>query len=335
MDLRHSVPMTRKILVIVDGKGLLVEAAGLMDIFARANLALAEDSALARYECVLAAPGNEKVIPGSSGLRLLADANLSELDPRLPWDTVIIAGGGSEMPSAKRSEIAAWVREAEPSTRRLASVCAGAFALAETGLLRGKRATTHWRRAEELKRRFPEIEVDADPIFIREGKISTSAGGISGFDLALSFVEEDLGEEVARDVARNLVVYLRRPGGQSQFSAPLEREARCKGEIRELQIWTMEHLDLDLRVERLADRAAMSPRNFARVFRDEVGVPPARYVEELRVEAARRRLEGSDETVEGIAAACGFGTAASLRRAFRRTLGVSPQDYRERFARTR
>lgn len=325
--------MARKIVVILSGNGLLFEAAGIMDIFARANRSLGEDSKLERYECLMVAPGRDKVVVGSSGVRLLADACLSELEAGAGWDTVIVAGGGDEGRREIQPEIAEWVRRAEPSSRRVASVCGGAFVLAEAGLLRGKRATTHWRRASELAQLYPDIKVDADPIFIREGKISTSAGATAGFDLVLAFVEEDLGEEVALDVARNLVIYLRRPGGQSQFSAPLEREAHGNCRIRELQVWALEHLDEDLRVERLAEQAAMSPRNFARVFREEVGIPPARFVEEIRIEAARQRLEQTDETMEGVAAACGLGTAVSLRRAFHRSLGVSPQDYRERFGR--
>jgi transcriptional regulator GlxA family with amidase domain len=325
--------MTRKIVVILSGNGLLFEAAGIMDIFTRANRCLREDSRLERYECLMAAPGKDKVVVGSTGVRLLADACLSELEAEAGWDTIIVAGGGNEGCRDTQPETAEWVRRAEPSARRVASVCGGAFVLAEAGLLRGKRATTHWRRASELARRYPDIQVDADPIFIREGKISTSAGATAGFDLMLAFVEEDLGEEVALDVARNLVIYLRRPGGQSQFSAPLERQARGNCRIRELQVWALEHLEEDLRVEKLAEKAAMSPRNFARVFREEVGVPPAQYVEELRVEAARRRLEQTGDTMEGVAAACGLGTSVSLRRAFHRTLGVSPLDYRERFGR--
>lgn len=323
--------MTRNILVIVSANGLLFEAAGIMDIFNRANLALPPDSKLARYACMTATGGNNKVVAGSSGVRLLADTNLAELEVDADWDTILVAGGGSDGQPETQSEIAAWIRKAEPAARRVVSVCGGAFVLAEAGLLSGKRATTHWRRAKELARRYPEVKVEADPIYIREGKIATSAGATAGFDLALALVEEDLGSEIALDVARNLVLYLRRPGGQSQFSAPLRREAKSDHRIRELQLWALDHLDEDLRVERLAEQTAMSPRNFARVFREEVGVPPARFVEELRLEAARRSLEETNETMEGIAATCGLGSATSLRRAFSRGLGVSPQDYRSRF----
>ena len=324
--------MARKILVIISGNGLLFEAAGIADIFARANRALSQDSKQERYECVLATAGDDKVVTGSSGVRLLADANLSELD-KAGWDTLLVAGGVSEGRAETLAEIAAWVRGAEPHARRVVSVCAGAFVLAEAGLLSGKRATTHWLRAKDLARRYPDVKVEADPIYIRDGKIATPAGATAGFDLALALVEEDLGSEVALYVARDLVIYLRRPGGQSQFSAPLRRQAKSDRRIRELQHWALDHLDEDLRVERLAERTAMSPRNFARVFREEVGVPPARFVEELRLEAARRSLEETDETMERIASSCGLGTATSLRRAFSRELGVSPQDYRARFAR--
>jgi transcriptional regulator GlxA family with amidase domain len=175
--------------------------------------------------------------------------------------------------------------------------------------------------------------VEADSIFVQDGKVFTSAGAAAGMDLALSFVEADLGSDVARMVARFLVIYLRRPGGQSQFSTALEREAGSPGPVRDIQSWILEHLDQDLRVERLAEQVAMSPRNFARVFCREVGITPARYVEELRVEEAKRRLERSDEIVERIGVECGLGSALGLRRAFQRHLGISPGEYRERFGR--
>jgi transcriptional regulator GlxA family with amidase domain len=325
--------MARNVVVIVSGNGLLFEAAGIVDIFARANRALPPDSRLERYACVTATSGSAKVVTGSSGVRLLADANLAELEAEMDRDTVLVAGGGSAANPEAMAEVAAWVRRAAPRARRVVSVCAGAFVLAEAGLLSGKRATTHWLRAADLERRYPDVTVEADSIYVRDGKIATSAGATAGFDLALALVEEDLGSEIAREVARDLVIYLRRPGGQSQFSAPLRRQAKNDRRIRDLQLWALEHLAEDLRVERLAERTAMSPRNFARVFREEVGVPPARFVEELRLEAARRSLEETEETVEGIAASCGLGSATSLRRAFSRELGVSPQDYRARFGR--
>jgi transcriptional regulator GlxA family with amidase domain len=219
-----------------------------------------------------------------------------------------------------------------PNVRRIGSVCSGAFILAEAGLLDGRRATTHWGWCKELAQRYPRVKVDPDPIFVRDGSIYTSAGVTAGMDLALALVEEDHGRELALRVARQLVLFLRRPGGQSQFSAQLAVQAADREPLRELQAWIADHLNQDLSVEALADRVAMSPRNFARVFSREVGVTPARFVEQARVEAARRRLEESAHGVDAIASQCGFGTAESMRRAFLRRLHVPPSAYRHRFA---
>jgi transcriptional regulator GlxA family with amidase domain len=213
----------------------------------------------------------------------------------------------------------------------VASVCSGAFLLAEAGVLAGRRATTHWESCDALARRHPDVEVDPDPIFVRDGNVLTSAGVTAGMDLALALVEDDHGPERALAVARQLVMYVRRPGGQSQFSAALRAQRAERRPLRELQAWVADHLDADLSVEALARRAAMSPRNFARAFAAEAGVTPARYVEEVRVEAARRLLEGTGRPVDGIAAACGFGSAETMRRAFLRTVHVPPSEYRKRF----
>jgi transcriptional regulator GlxA family with amidase domain len=211
-------------------------------------------------------------------------------------------------------------------------VCTGAFLLAEAGLLDGRRATTHWASCRELARRYPRVQVDPDPIFVRDGNVHTSAGVTAGMDLALALVEEDHGREVALGVARWLVLFLKRPGGQSQFSAQLSAQLAAREPIQELQAWVIENVDADLSVEALARRAGMSPRNFARVFTRETGVTPACFVETARVEAARRRLEQEGARgVEAIAAACGFGSAETMRRAFLRRVRVSPSDYRERF----
>lgn len=322
---------THEVLFIVPEKGLLVEVAGLCDIFARANILLPQASRLPRYSWRVASTTRRKTIEGSSGLKVQADALLSELDPTRRWGTVIVTGRGPEI--AVNNAVSDWLRIASRRAGRLASVCAGTFLLAEAGLLDGRRATTHWKRTSELARRHPDIQVEEDPIYVQDGRIFTSAGATAGFDLALSLVERDLGFTIAQDVARDLVLYLRRPGGQSQFSAALDREARSDSPIRTLQIWILEHLRDDLRIERLAERAAMSPRNFARVFLEEVGTTPARYVEELRLEAAKRRLENLGDSLERIAADCGFGSALNLRRAFQKHLGISPREYAERFGR--
>lgn len=322
---------THEILFIVPENGLLVEVAGLCDIFARANRALPEASRLPRYSWRVVSTTRRKTVVGSSGLKVQADAHLAELDPTRRYGTVFVTGRGSGV--AANEAVTDWLRIAAKRAGRVASVCAGAFLLAEAGLLRNKRATTHWKRTDELAVGYPDIQVESDPIYVQDGKIFSSAGATAGFDLALSFVERDLGFAIAQEVARDLVIYLRRPGGQSQFSAALEREARTDSPIRTLQIWILEHLKDDLRIERLAEHAAMSPRNFARVFLEEVGTTPARYVEELRLEAAKRRLENLRDSLERIAADCGFGTALNLRRAFQKHMGISPREYAERFGR--
>jgi transcriptional regulator GlxA family with amidase domain len=224
-----------------------------------------------------------------------------------------------------------WIRESGPRARRLASVCSGAFLLARAGLLDGRRATTHWRSCDLLARLYPKVRVEPDPIFVRDGSVYTSAGICAGMDLALALVEEDLGREIALAVAQRLVIFLKRPGGQSQFSAQLRTQLAEREPLRELQSWIAENPGADLTIPALAARVAMSPRNFARVFLREVGTTPARYVEGARVEAARRRLEESDSAIESVADGCGFGTPETMRRAFLRSLRVSPASYRGRF----
>ena len=265
----------------------------------------------------------------SSGIRLIADHAIADL--RGPIDTLMVAGGRGVAYALRDRALIDWLRNSPRRTRRLCSVCTGAFLLAEAGLLDGLRATTHWRQCDRLAARYPGVSVETDPIFVRAGKIFTSAGVTAGIDLALALVEEDHGRDVALAVARELVMFLRRPGGQSQFSVQLSTQQADREPIRELQRWIADHLGADLSVDALARRAAMSPRNFARVFTREVGVTPGEFVDNSRVEAARRRLEESADGVDSIASACGFGTRESMRRAFIRTLHVPPSAYRSRF----
>jgi transcriptional regulator GlxA family with amidase domain len=220
---------------------------------------------------------------------------------------------------------------ASARARRTASVCTGAFLLASAGLLDGRRATTHWAAAEELARLHPAVRVDSDPIFLRDGDMWTSAGVTAGMDLALALVEEDLDRHAALTIARHLVLFLRRPGNQAQFSATLAAQEPLKEPLRDTRRYVVEHLASDLSVEALAEHAHMSPRHFARSFGAETGVTPARYVESVRLEAARRALEDTPEPVAAVAQACGFGTPETMRRAFLRTLGVGPAEYRRRF----
>ena len=271
-------------------------------------------------------------IRSSSGLLITPDTDLGSA--ATPHTLLVPGGQGTRAP---HPELVAWLRAADADTERTVSVCTGAILLAEAGLLDGRRATTHWNYSETFARRFPAVTVDPDPIFVRDGKYATSAGVTSGIDLALALVEEDLGRERSLAVARHLVVFLRRPGGQAQFSAQLAAQTATRTPIRDLQQWITEHPAEDLRIEALAARADLSPRQFARVFAEETGVTPGQYVDQVRLEAARRQLETSGPTrtgVDQVARACGYGTTEALRRAFARTLGVTPSDYRDRFSLT-
>jgi transcriptional regulator GlxA family with amidase domain len=249
---------------------------------------------------------------------------------RGPLDTLLVAGGSGARHAgpAVVDRIAALAGDA----RRVASVCTGAYVLAAAGLLDGRRATTHWNWCDDLQRRHSAIAVERDPIFVVDGPVRTSAGVTAGMDLALALVEEDLGARVALDVARWLVLFVKRPGGQAQFSAQLAGQTADRAPLRDLQAWIADHLDADLSIPALADRACMSERNFARAFKAETGMTPAVYVEALRVERARLALEAGAAPIDAVAHRCGFGTVETLRRAFGRRLGVSPTAYRNRFA---
>jgi transcriptional regulator GlxA family with amidase domain len=248
-------------------------------------------------------------------------------------DTLIVGGGFGVDRAQQDASLIRWIRSAARRSRRVASVCSGTFLLARAGLLEGRTVTTHWASTGELASRHPELTVDPNPIFVRDGDVWTSAGVTSGMDLSLALVEEDLGPQIAVEIARWLVLFLQRPGGQAQFSSHLSAELADRRPLRELQSWIADNLGGDLRVDALAERASMSPRNFARSFRRETGMTPAAYVEELRVERARQLLEQSGEPIESIAVACGFGTPETMRRAFARRVGVAPATYRARFRR--
>lgn len=269
----------------------------------------------------------------SSGLSLATEPLPGEpLRPDAGIDTLIVAGGLGVTDALADGALLDWLGRAAPRSRRVASVCTGAFLLAQIGLLDGRRVTTHWAACAELARRHPRVEVDPEPIYTADSGVYTSAGVTAGMDLALALVEEDLGRELALAVARHLVLFLRRPGSQAQFSVQLAGQIAERRALLELQGWMADHPGEDLTVEALARRACLSTRHFARLFHREVGVTPARYVEALRLEVARRRLEESLVPVERLAGDCGFGTGETMRRAFLRRLGVSPSEYRRRFA---
>ena len=268
----------------------------------------------------------------SSGIRLVAERAVGEV--RGGIDTLLVAGGRGTAAALADELLLAWIRRMARRVRRLASVCSGTFLLAEAGVLDGRRATTHWEVCGELARRYPRVIVEDDPIFVRDGSVYTSAGVTAGMDLALALVEEDHGRDLALRVARQLVLFLKRPGGQAQFSVQLSAQLAEREPLRDLQAWIADHPAETMSIPALSGRVAMSPRNFFRVFTREIGVTPARFVERGRVEAARRLLEATTRGIEDIAARCGFGSAETMRGAFQRVLRVSPQAYRARLAAT-
>jgi transcriptional regulator GlxA family with amidase domain len=266
-------------------------------------------------------------VRASSGLRIVPDADLREAAVS---DLLLVPGGAGSR--EHNPELVDWLRRNAGRARQLASVCTGAFLLAEAGLLTGRRVTTHWRYCATLARRYPDMTVDPEPIFVRDGDVITSAGVTAGIDLALALVEEDLGRDEALAIARGLVVFLRRPGNQAQFSAQLAAQVAHREPLRDVQQWIADNPAADLSVEALAGRASLSPRQFARAFTAEVGMTPGRYVDRVRLEVARRHLEDTADGVEETARACGYGTPEAMRRAFLRSLGTGPAEYRHRFA---
>lgn len=322
--------MARQIAVVAFPDVQVLDVTGPLEVFGRTARLLVDQGRRRdlAYSVEIVAP-TAGPITTSSGIRIVADRRLR--DVRGGIDTLLVAGGRGARPAAESPALLSWLRRIAPRVRRLGSVCTGTFILAAAGLLDGKRATTHWASCDTLAKRHPHVQVEADPIFVRDGRTYTSAGVTAGMDLALALVEEDFGRHVALDVARQLVMFLQRPGGQSQFSGQLAVQSADREPLRELVHWIADHLSADLSVPALADRVAMSPRHFARVFAMELNMTPARFVEVQRVEAARRRLEESSDGVELVAATCGFAGAEVMRRAFLRTVRVSPTDYRNRF----
>jgi transcriptional regulator GlxA family with amidase domain len=315
----------RRVVIVAFPAVQALDVAGPSEVFSLAHRAASEPA----YELELVAVDGRPILT-SSGLRLVPHRSLGAC--RGSIDTLVLAGGLGVREAARDERLISWLRLAARRSRRVASVCTGAFLLARAGLLDGRRATTHWAAGEALKRSYPTIDVEPDPIFVRDGNVYTSAGVTAGIDLALALVEEDLGRQAALDVARSLVLFIRRPGGQAQFSAGLAGQQAERPSVRQLQGWIADNLDEDLSVAALAERSFMSPRNFARVFSREVGMTPAAYIESHRLERARTLLETTDLQLEEIARRSGFGTVETLRRAFGRRLNVSPSDYRSRFA---
>ena len=318
------MPSARRILVLAVQGAQALDVLGPVEVFHTAQGL----HPAAGYQVQVVAPGGGPVA-FSNGVTVGATP-LPDPPPR--HDTLVVAGGeGARAAAAGDADVVTWLRAASGRARRTASVCTGAFLLAEAGLLDGRRATTHWRWSHDLARRHRSIHVDPDAVYVRDGDVWTSAGVTAGIDLALALVEDDAGRDVAMAVARELVVFLKRPGGQAQFSQALVAQQAERPVLRELQAWIADHLDADLTVAALAARANLTERSFARAFRREVGQTPAAYVEALRIERARLMLEDGARSLDAVARATGFRSAEVLRRAFHRRVGVSPAAYRERF----
>lgn len=305
----------------------VLDVTGPLQVFATANDLARQQGLLLPYAVNVIAAQAEPVMT-SAGLALVA-APLPAAE--MPCDTLVIAGGWGVYGAAEDPALVEWVRQKATQARRMTSVCTGAFLLAASGLLDGCRVVTHWTRCEELARKYPKLQVEANPIFIQQGSLWTSAGVTAGIDLCLALVEEDLGRAVALEVARHLVVFLKRPGGQSQFSVTLSLQ-QGGNRFSELHAWIAEHLHLDLNIPTLAAACGMSERSFVRHYRAETGQTPARAVELIRVETARRQLSDSAVAIKRIAVQCGFGSEETMRRSFVRALSISPQLYRERFS---
>ncbi|MFJ8797239.1 MULTISPECIES: GlxA family transcriptional regulator [unclassified Streptomyces] len=311
--------MRTVLIVLFDGVQSL-DVTGPLEVFAGAEAHRA-DSYRIRTASLDGAP-----VRCSSGLVLVPDHPLAEAPA--PHTLLVPGGRGTRNPDPLLVD---WLRAHGPGAERLVSVCTGAILLAAAGLLDGRRATTHWAYCDRLARDHPAVEVDPDPIYVRDGHVATSAGVTSGIDLALALVEDDLGRAAALTIARHLVVFLRRPGNQAQFSVQLAAQTARREPLREVQQWISEHPGGDLSVESLAARARLSPRHFARAFQAETGTTPGRYVEGVRLEHARRLLEDTPDGVEEISRASGYGTPEAMRRAFVKTLGSAPAEYRRRF----
>lgn len=307
----------------------ILDITGPLEVFGRTARWL-QDKHISRqpaYTIELVAPEPGAFVL-SSGIRMIAERSYREVTRA---DTLLIAGGIGCYRVMQDQTVLRWIRRMAPRVTRLGSVCSGALILAGAGLLSGRSATTHWDYTDKLRRIDDSISVQPDAIYVRDGNLYTSGGVTAGMDMALAMVESDWGQPTALAVAQELVMFLKRPGGQSQFSAQLAAQFSEDDKLRELQLWILDHLDQQLSVPRLAEMAAMSERNFARRFGASVGITPAQYVSRARLEAARRKLEETDLPVSGVARRCGFGADETMRRVFVAELGVSPSDYRERF----
>jgi transcriptional regulator GlxA family with amidase domain len=323
-----GVPQPKKIVMLSVPPAQGVDVIGPLEAFGIASRMREQSTGRCGYETELVTSAADLALATSSGVKIVAHRHYQQVNGRV--DTLLIAGGtGTRGP--RDPQLLAWLRRMARQARRMCSVCTGAFLLADAGLLDGKRATTHWRFVESFARKHPGVSWDPNPIFVKDGSIYTSAGITAGMDLALALIEEDYGSTLALDVARHMVIFLRRPGSQAQFSVALAAQAAERRSLHELQVWIAENLAKDLSVEALAARTSMSTRNFARVFAHELGQTPARYVEQVRIEAVRAQLASTEDTLDQIASRCGFSSAELLRRCFLRHFGIAPSQYRRHF----
>jgi transcriptional regulator GlxA family with amidase domain len=319
-------PVTRTIAILALPGVQLLDVSGPLDVFAEANVQAGRD--FYRLRVIATAPGD---IRSSSGARLLPDGVIDHMHSEA-IDTLLIAGSPNAAQMQLNDLTVNWLRRVASTARRYGSVCGGAFFLGAAGLLDGKHVTTHWAVAEQLARAYPLIKLDADAIHVRDGRLRTAAGVTAGLDLALALVEEDLGRDIAKRVASQLVMFFKRPGGQLQFSRKGEAAPSGRSALQQVQRFIAAHPADDHGVDKLAARAGLSPRHFARLFRHEVGMTPAAWVETARVSTARQLLETGGNAPKQVAVQCGFANADTLRRAFVRHVGVTPAEYRKRYA---
>ncbi len=321
------MPAAHRIVILAFPGVQPLDVVGPHEVFACANQVCAAAGRPQPYDVAVYSADGAPVVT-ESGLQFATTA-LPSATRRL--DTLVLPGGNGVFAAADDAALVRWVATAALASRRVATVCTGSFLAAKAGLLDGRRVTTHWARADRLQADHPDVQVDPDPIYVRDGNLWSSAGVTAGIDLCLALVEDDLGHEVAQTIARWLVMFLRRPGGQTQFATPVWAPRAERSTVRAVQALVESAPGGDHRVPTMAAAAAMSERHFSRVFAEEVGETPARYVERVRLEAARHELETTADTVDVIATRCGFGTAETMRRAFHRRLRVAPDAYRRRF----
>ena len=321
----------RHIVFLVPPNSTLLTTVGPLEVFAKAidQFEVVENNADFRYQTHVVSMGQEKQISTLTGLSILTEGNYTEID--YPIDTLMVTGLARYLDVEQKEKIIEWLGEQSKIIRRICSICSGAFILAEAGLLDGRKATAHWSKNEELAQMYPSINVQIARIFIKDGNIYTAAGITSGMDLALALVEEDLGQSFALHIARWLVLYLKRPGNQSQYSTYLDCKRIANPTMRKVCEWILEHLKEELTVEALAENVAMSPRNFARVFARELRVTPAKFINKLRVENASQHLIETQLSIDEIAYHCGLKTGENLRRQFISLMEITPAQYRKSF----